>query len=80
MKFAAVLLALLCCTLHAADKRPNILLILADNWRFPNAGVLGDPMVKTPAFDRIANEGVLFTHTFNPVPSCSPTRSSTSAA
>ena len=75
MKFAAVLLALLCCTLHAADKRPNILLILADNWRFPNAGVLGDPMAKTPAFDRIANEGVLFTHTFNPVPSCSPTRS-----
>jgi arylsulfatase A-like enzyme len=32
-------------------------------------------MAKTPAFDRIAREGVLFTHTFNPVPSCSPTRS-----
>jgi arylsulfatase A-like enzyme len=32
-------------------------------------------MAKTPAFDRVAREGVLFTHTFNPVPSCSPTRS-----
>ncbi|WP_425616490.1 sulfatase [Anatilimnocola sp. NA78] len=56
------------------EKRPNILLILADNWRWPNAGVLGDSLAKTPTFDRIAREGVLFTHAFNPVPSCSPTR------
>ena len=59
---------------HAAE-RPNILLILGDNWRWPTAGILGDPLAKTPAFDRIAREGVTFTHTFNPVPSCSPTRS-----
>ena len=58
-----------------AAERPNILFILADNWRYPTAGILGDPMAKTPVFDRIASEGVLFTHTFNPVPSCSPTRS-----
>ncbi|WP_254509029.1 sulfatase family protein [Anatilimnocola floriformis] len=58
----------------SSKKRPNILLILADNWRWPNAGILGDPLAKTPTFDRIAREGVLFTHTFNPVPSCSPTR------
>lgn len=57
-----------------ADERPSILLIIADNWRWPNAGMLGDPMAITPTFDRIAREGVLFTHTFNPVPSCSPTR------
>ena len=55
-------------------QRPNILFILADNWRWPTAGALGDPMARTPAFDRIAHDGVLFTHTFNPVPSCSPTR------
>lgn len=61
--------------LHAADSRPNILFIIGDNWKWPTAGILGDPMAKTPAFDRIAREGVLFTHTFNPVPSCSPTRS-----
>ena len=59
----------------ANDDRPNVLLILADNWRWPNAGALGDPLAKTPTFDRIAREGVLFTHVFNPVPSCSPTRS-----
>lgn len=61
--------------LHAADSRPSILFIIGDNWKWPTAGILGDPMAKTSAFDRIAREGVLFTHTFNPVPSCSPTRS-----
>jgi N-sulfoglucosamine sulfohydrolase len=60
-------------SLHAAEK-PNILFIVADNWRWPTAGALGDPMARTPTFDRIVREGVLFTHTFNPVPSCSPTR------
>lgn len=59
----------------APVKRPNVLLILADNWAWPHAGILGDPMARTPAFDRIAREGVVFSNTFNPVPSCSPTRS-----
>ncbi|MBP7141694.1 MAG: sulfatase [Opitutaceae bacterium] len=58
----------------APGKRPNLLLILADNWAWPHAGILGDPMARTPAFDRIAHEGVVFSNTFNPVPSCSPTR------
>lgn len=61
--------------LARASDRPNILFIIADNWRWPTAGILGDPMAQTPTFDRIVREGVLFTHTFNPVPSCSPTRS-----
>ena len=72
---ALCLLLLSALGLTAAD-RPNILFILGDNWRSPNAGVLGDPHARTPAFDRIAKEGVLFTHTFNPAPSCSPCRSS----
>ena len=59
----------------AAGIRPNILYIIADNWGYPHASALGDPTAKTPVFDRIAREGVLFTHTFCPVPSCSPTRS-----
>ncbi|GEP45575.1 sulfatase family protein [Brevifollis gellanilyticus] len=70
----ACALPLLCGVLHATNQ-PNILFIIGDNWKWPTAGILGDPMAKTPAFDRIAREGVLFTHTFNPVPSCSPTRS-----
>ncbi len=57
-------------------RRPNVLFVLADNWGWPHAGVLGDPLAQTPVFDRIAREGVVFNHTFCPVPSCSPTRSS----
>lgn len=59
----------------AEEARPNVLLIIGDNWRWPHAGALGDPMARTPAFDRVAREGVVFNRTFNPVPSCSPTRS-----
>lgn len=56
--------------------RPNILFAIGDNWAWPHASALGDPTVKTPVFDRIAREGLLFDHAFCPVPSCSPTRSS----
>lgn len=56
--------------------RPNILLFLGDNWAAPHAGILGDRLAKTPTFDAVAREGVLFRNAFCPVPSCSPTRSS----
>ncbi len=56
--------------------RPNILLALGDNWAWPHASALGDPTVRTPVFDRIAREGILFNNAFCPVPSCSPTRAS----
>lgn len=59
----------------APAPRPNILLLLGDNWAAPHASALGDPFVRTPVFDRIAREGVLFTHAFAPNPSCSPSRS-----
>jgi arylsulfatase A-like enzyme len=61
---------------QAAARRPNILLLLGDNWAAPHASALGDPVVKTPIFDRLASEGVLFTSACAPNPSCSPSRSS----
>ena len=64
------------CTADAAsaDDRPNILFCLADDWGWPHAGAYGDPVVKTPAFDRLANEGVLFHRAFISSPSCTPSR------
>ncbi|MHC4506208.1 MAG: sulfatase family protein, partial [Planctomycetota bacterium] len=56
------------------DPRPNILFAIADDWSWPHAGVGGDPVVKTPAFDRIAREGVLFSNAFVSAPSCTPSR------
>lgn len=60
----------------APAKRPNILFAIADDWSFPHAGVYGDKVVRTPAFDRIAREGVLFTNAYCAAPSCSPCRAS----
>jgi N-sulfoglucosamine sulfohydrolase len=60
----------------AAPSRPNILLLLGDNWAAPHAGVFGDPVVRTPVFDRLAGQGTIFTHAFAANPSCAPSRSS----
>jgi N-sulfoglucosamine sulfohydrolase len=62
---------------HAADRRkrpPNILFCIADDWSWPHAGIGGDPVVKTPTFDRVAREGVLFQNAFVTAPSCTPSR------
>ncbi len=58
----------------AAPKRPNILFAIADDWGHGHAGAYGCKWVSTPAFDRVAREGVLFTNTFTSNPKCSPCR------
>ncbi len=60
----------------AADDHPNILFCLADDWGWPHAGAYGDPVVETPAFDRLAREGVLFHQAYVSAPSCTPCRNS----
>jgi N-sulfoglucosamine sulfohydrolase len=59
-----------------APSRPNILVIIADDWSYPHAGAYGDRVVKTPTFDRVAREGVLFRNAFAAAPSCTPSRAS----
>src|SRR3989440_10158153 len=58
----------------SSTKRPNILFCLADDWAWPHAGAYGDKVIQTPNFDRVAREGVLFTHAFSAAPSCTPSR------
>lgn len=55
-------------------KRPNILLAIADDWSYGHAGAYGCSWVKTPAFDRLAQEGILFTRAFTPNAKCAPSR------
>jgi N-sulfoglucosamine sulfohydrolase len=55
-------------------RRPNIVFCMADDWSWPHAGILGDPVVKTPNFDCVAREGVLFENAFVSTPSCTPSR------
>ena len=58
------------------SKKPNILFCIADDWGWPHAGAYGDQVVKTPTFDRLANEGVIFEHAYVSSPSCTPCRNS----
>ena len=72
----ASLIALVAC-LHVAAlaaESPNILLVISDDQSWPHAGAYGDKTVETPAFDRIAEQGVLFTNAFCPASQCSPSR------
>jgi arylsulfatase A-like enzyme len=57
-----------------SDTRPNIVFCMADDWSAPHASALGDRTVKTPNFDRVAREGVLFPNAFVSTPSCTPSR------
>jgi N-sulfoglucosamine sulfohydrolase len=59
---------------QAPDERPSFLFAVADDWSYPHAGVYGDKTLQTPTFDRVAAQGVLFTHSFCASPSCTPSR------
>ncbi len=56
------------------DDRPNILFAISDDQSYPYASAYGCTGIDTPAFDRVAREGVLFENAFVPSPGCSPTR------
>ena len=61
-------------TQTGTPEQPNILFLIADDWSYPHAGVLGDPVILTPSFDRLAREGGLFHQAYCASPSCSPSR------
>ena len=60
--------------LSGASSRPNILFAVSDDQSFAHTGASGDPVVRTPVFDRIAAEGVRFSQAFCNSPSCTPSR------
>jgi N-sulfoglucosamine sulfohydrolase len=61
--------------IRAAEMRPNIVLIVADDHGTDALGCYGNPVVKTPALDALAADGARFTHAFCTTASCSPSRS-----
>ena len=54
------------------EPRPNILLSISDDQSYAHTGANGDSVVKTPAFDRTAREGLRFVHPSCDAPSCGP--------
>src|SRR4051794_23860277 len=79
-KVAALLLVCWSASARAADigggggAKPNIVVILADDFGWGSASCYGASGVQTPNIDRIAKEGRLFTHAYAPGSVCSPTR------
>ncbi len=59
---------------RASASRPNILVVVVDDWRWDEFGAAGHPYLETPNIDRIAAEGALFVNSFHAVPLCSPNR------
>ncbi|VGO12349.1 Arylsulfatase [Pontiella desulfatans] len=55
------------------DARPNIIVILTDDQGYGDVGRHGNPILKTPNFDRLHDESVRFTD-FQVSPCCAPTR------
>ena len=65
------------CNTPAEEKAPlpNILFAIADDVSYPHMGAYGTTWVHTPAFDRVAREGLLFTRAYTPNAKCAPSRS-----
>jgi len=55
-------------------RRPNVVLLLADDLGWRDLGCTGSTFYETPHLDRLAAEGMSFTHAYAACPVCSPTR------
>src|SRR5262245_41396525 len=53
-------------------ERPNIVLLVADDMDYEHFGFAGHPLDPTPTIDKLASQGVVFTHGFVPMSRCRP--------
>ena len=56
------------------DSKPNVIVIITDDQGYADVGFNGCVDIPTPNIDRIANEGVKFTHGYVSYPVCGPSR------
>ena len=61
-------------TVAAPSARPNILFCISDDQSYPHCSAYGCDWVYTPAFDRVAAEGLLFNKCYTPNAKCAPSR------
>lgn len=55
-------------------EKPNILIAIGDDISFPHMSAYGTSWIKTPGFDRVAEEGILFMNAYTPNAKSSPSR------
>jgi arylsulfatase A-like enzyme len=61
---------------QSTSEKPNILLAIADDVSYPHMSAYGTEWVETPAFDRVAQRGILFENAYVNNPKCAPLRAS----
>ena len=61
--------------LAAAERKPNIIFILADDLGYGDLGCYGQKLIQTPHLDRMAAEGMRFTQFYAGSTVCAPSRS-----
>lgn len=61
---------------HMRSTRPNILILMTDQQRADHMSCVGHPALRTPNMDRLAAEGILFSHACTTSPVCMPARAS----
>lgn len=82
MNIQSIFLFLIIISLYSCDtkqeeqKRPNILFAISDDQSFAHTSFAGCNFIETPAFDRVATEGVYFNNCLAGSPGCAPSRSS----
>ena len=74
MKYIAILLLFMLLGVNAADSRPNVIVIMADDLGYNDVGFHGSEKVKTPHLDKIAASGTIFTDAHTAASVCSPSR------
>ena len=57
-----------------SGERPNILIVMGDDISYPHMGAYGTRWVKTPGFDMVAANGILFMNAYTPNAKSSPSR------
>jgi arylsulfatase A len=75
-RLTLLLIVFISATAYAADRRPNILIILVDDMGWRDLSVTGSTFYETPNIDRIAHDGMRFTQAYAACPVCSPSRAS----
>ena len=63
-------------SMAASAERQNVVILYADDWRFDTLGVAGNPVVKTPNLDALAEDGFRFTHACATTAICGVSRAS----